>query len=80
MAVPAGVEHTVVHLEDTGDRHVELPAELADEGQAQGPELDVADANLAPAHEREGLVRQVGVGDRGEDLSRARALSSMEGQ
>ena len=63
------VEDRVLHL----DRMMQLPAELADEIDAQRMRLGVADIDLLAGQPRESRVGEVGVGELLQHVARARA-------
>ena len=55
------------------DRHVELPAEVADVGDARGEHAQRAHLDRAAGGEREALVREVVAREARRDVARARA-------
>src|ERR1051325_10545491 len=55
------------------DRDVQLPSQLADIGDAQRANRRSVDGDFAHVAEREGGIRDIGVGDTRQYLSRLRA-------
>ena len=70
----ARLDQAVVDVRRLLGRDVELVAELAEVGDADAQHAREADVDLARGAERERLVRQVGAGDRLQQLARARPL------
>ena len=54
------------------DGDVELPAQLAGEGEAMGAGHGISDLDLAPCAEREGVVAERQIDQRRQQLARAR--------
>ena len=67
------VDDVLVQVGDELGRHAELPAELARERHAERPRASARHVDLPRGEERPGVVRQVLVGEPGEQLARRRA-------
>src|SRR4029077_2839190 len=72
VRTPCSPERVEEHRAELG-RAVELPTELADVRDANGQAGRRPDGEFARVHVREGAVREVGGGERLQDLSRRRA-------
>src|SRR5438445_11062748 len=68
-----GFPDGVPQLRPLLERHVELPAEVADVRDPRGDDVHAVDTDGLPGGEREALVRDVVARDRGEDVARSRA-------
>ena len=73
----AGRHQRVEDLAGVADRHVQLPAELADIGDAERPHRRAGDRrSRGHAPKGKAALRHVGVGDRGEHVAGAAAPSA----
>src|SRR5437660_9279113 len=69
---PAGLPDRIPELRAFVERHVELPAEIADVPDARSDYVEPVDRHVLPRAEREGLVRDVVARDRLEHVACAR--------